>query len=125
MNLAKASWIALLNFSYLEVGPTQRNDRRRRHSRASTPKWEIEDSGFKPVVPSRPSATARPNGSKEGLGTLGRRDRAAHELGQVRKPGTSDRKLEKDAEGRGTSRGGRAVFTVVKKAARPLHARLP
>jgi hypothetical protein len=29
---------------------SQRNDRRRRHSRASTPKWEIDDSGFIPVV---------------------------------------------------------------------------
>jgi hypothetical protein len=46
-----------------------------RHSRALTPKWEIENSGFKPAVPSPPSATARPNGSKEGLGTLGGRDR--------------------------------------------------
>jgi len=55
----------------------------------------------------------RPNGSKEGLGTLGRRDRAAHELARVRKPGTGDRKLEKDAEGRGR----RAVFMVVEKAA--------
>jgi len=52
-------------------------------------------------------ATARPNGSKEGPGTLGGRDQAAHELGQVRKPGTGDRKFEKDAEGRGRSRGGK------------------
>jgi hypothetical protein len=29
-----------------------------------------------------------------------------HELGRARKPGTDDRKLEKDVEGRGTSRGG-------------------
>jgi len=58
---------------------TQRNDRRRKHSRASNLEWEIEDSGFKPAAPSRPSATARPNGSKEGLGTLGGRDRVAHE----------------------------------------------
>jgi hypothetical protein len=36
-----------------------------------------------------------------------RRERAAHGLGRVRKPGTGDRKLEKDAEGRGRNRGGK------------------
>ena len=49
---------------------------------ASTPEWEIEDSGFKLAVASQPSATAkavRLNGSKESLGTVGRRDRVAHE----------------------------------------------
>jgi hypothetical protein len=39
-------------------------------------------------------------------------------LGRVRKPGTGDRKLEKDAEGRGRSRGGRAVFMVVEKSSK-------
>jgi hypothetical protein len=63
---------------------TQRNDRRRRDSRASTPKWEIEDSGFKLAVPSWPSATARPNGSKESPGALGGRVRIVHELDQAR-----------------------------------------
>ena len=48
-----------------------------------------------------------------------------NELGRVRKPGTGDRKLEKDAEGRGRSREGRAVFMVVEKAARLVHAHLP
>ena len=38
-------------------------------------------------------------------------------------PGTGDRKLEKDAEG--GAEGGRAVFMVVEKAARPMHARVP
>jgi len=52
-------------------------------------------------------------------------DRAMNELGRVRKPGTGDRKLEKDAEGRGRSREGRAVFMVVEKAARLVHAHLP
>jgi hypothetical protein len=33
---------------------------------------------------------------------------AAHELSRIRKPGTGERKLEEDAEGRGRSRGGRA-----------------
>jgi hypothetical protein len=37
-------------------------------------------------------------------------DRAAHELGQVRKLGTGDRKLERDAEGRGRSRGEGGVY---------------
>ena len=49
-----------------------------------TPKWEIEDSGFKLAVPSWPSATARPNGSKESPGALGRRVRIVHELDQAR-----------------------------------------
>ena len=56
---------------------------------------------------------------------MSRKDRAAHELGRVRKPGTDDRKLEKDAEGRGGSRGGKAVFIVVEKAARLVHVHLP
>ena len=38
---------------------------------------------------------------------MGERDRATHVLGRVRKPGTGDRKMEKDAEGRGRSREGR------------------
>jgi len=59
-----------------------------------------------PAVPSRPSATARPNGSK-GLGTLGGRDRISHELGRERNRERGDRKLEKDAERRGRSRGGK------------------
>jgi len=50
---------------------------------------------------SRSSAMARPNGSKGDLGTLGGRNRAAHELGRVKEPGTGDRKLEKGAEGGG------------------------
>jgi len=58
--------------------------------------------------------------AKEGLGTLGGRGRAAHELGRVRKPGTGDRKLEKDA-----GEEQRAVFMVVEKAARLVRARLP
>jgi len=60
--------------------------------------------------PSRSSAAARPNGPREGPGTPGGRDRAAHELGRVRKPGTGNRKLEKDAE------GGRTVFMVAEKS---------
>jgi hypothetical protein len=39
-----------------------------------------------------------------------------HELGWARKPGAGDKELEKDAEGRRKSRGGRAVFMVVEKA---------
>jgi hypothetical protein len=46
--------------------------------------------------PSRFSATARPDGPKEGPG----RDRAARILGRASKPGTANRKLEKDAEGK-------------------------
>jgi hypothetical protein len=38
----------------------QSNDRRRRHSRASNPEWEIGDSGFELAVPSRCSSAARP-----------------------------------------------------------------
>jgi hypothetical protein len=38
---------------------TQRNDRCFRHSRASTPEWEIEDSGFKLAVPPWFSAAVR------------------------------------------------------------------
>jgi hypothetical protein len=69
-----------------------------------------------------PSASARPNG----LGTLGGWERAARELGRVRKPGTGDRKLEKDAEGRGRSRGGRAVFMVVEQSGKArAYARSP
>jgi hypothetical protein len=34
-------------------------------------------------------------------------NRVAHELGQARKLGVSNRKLEKDVEGRGKSRGGK------------------
>jgi hypothetical protein len=60
--------------------------------------------------PSRSSAAARPNGPREGPGTPGGRDRAARELGRARKPGTGNRKLEKDAE------GGRAVFMVAEKS---------
>src|SRR5277367_1427375 len=56
---------------------------------------------------SRSSTEAKANGPKEGLGTPGGRDRAAHELGRARKPGTGDRKLEKDAEGGGRRRGGK------------------
>jgi hypothetical protein len=49
----------------------------------------------------------------------------AHEFGRARNWEAGDGKLEKDAEGRGRSRGGRAVFMVIEKAARPMHARLP
>jgi hypothetical protein len=54
------------------------------------------------------SCGERPNGSKEGLGTLGGRGRKAYELGRARKPGAGERKLEKNAEGRGRNgeRGG-------------------
>jgi hypothetical protein len=41
---------------------------------------------------------------------------------RARKPGIGGRKLEKDAEGRGMCRGGRAVFMVVEKAARLVRA---
>jgi hypothetical protein len=85
-------------YAWISANPTDSEEMIAvRHSRASTPKWEIEDSGFKSAVPSRPSATARPNGSKEGLGTLGGRD----QIRPSEKPGMSDKKLEKDTEGRG------------------------
>jgi hypothetical protein len=58
-------------------------------------------------VPPGSSATARPNNPKGGLGTPSERDRAAHELGGASKPETGDRKLEKDAEGKGRSGGGK------------------
>jgi hypothetical protein len=45
---------------------TQRNDRYRRHSRASTPEWEIEDSGCKAAVPPWFSAAARPTQQDSG-----------------------------------------------------------
>jgi hypothetical protein len=83
---------------------TQKNNRRRRHSRASAPKWEIED------VASNPSALAALSyGEAERLKGGSRdprwRDRIAHELGRARYWETGGRKLEKDAEGRGRGEG--------------------
>jgi hypothetical protein len=46
----------------------------------------------------------------------------AYELGRVRKLGTGDRNLEKDVERRGKSRGGRAVFIVVREKQQGDHA---
>jgi hypothetical protein len=63
----------------------------------------------------------RPKRSK---GSLRGRDRAPHEFGRARNWETGDRKLEKYAEGRGRSRGGVVVFTVVEKAARLVCLRL-
>jgi hypothetical protein len=54
-----------------------------------------------------------------------REGRIVHELGRARNRGAGDRKLEKDAEGRGRSRWGESVFMVVEKAARPVRVRLP
>jgi hypothetical protein len=67
--------------AWISANPTDLEEMiaHRRLSRASNLEWEIEDSSFKPAAPSWPSATARPKGSKEGLGTLGGRDRVAHE----------------------------------------------
>ena len=61
---------------------------------------------FKPALLLRSSATARPNGLKEGLRTLSGRDRAAHELGRIRKLGTGDRKLERTQSKEGGAEGG-------------------
>jgi hypothetical protein len=47
---------------------TQENDRRRKHSRASDPEWEIGISGFKLAVSSRFSAAARPTMGTFGVG---------------------------------------------------------
>ena len=92
---------------------TQRNDRRRRHLRASTPKLEIE---------AVPSAMARLNGSKEGLRTLGGRDRIAHELGQARNRERATESWKRTQGEEGRAEGGRAVFMVVEKTARPVRA---
>jgi hypothetical protein len=76
-------------------------------------------------VPLGPSATARPNGSKEGLGTLGRRDRIAYELGRVRNQEQATESWKRTQREEGGAEGGRVVFIVVEKAARPVHRRVP
>jgi hypothetical protein len=67
-------------------------------------------------MPSRPSATARLNGSKEGLGTLGRRDRVAHELGRARNQERATESWKRTQREEGVAEGGRAVFMVVEKS---------
>jgi len=65
--------------------------------------------------PSRSTAAARPNDTKEGLEILGRRDRAAHELGQeIQERATESWKRTQDEKGR--AEGGRAGFIVVEKS---------
>jgi hypothetical protein len=69
---------------------------------------------------------ARPNGSKEGLGTLGGRDRIAHELGRARNQGQATESWKRAQREEGGAEGGRAVFIiVVEKAARPVHTHVP
>ena len=65
---------------------------------------------------------ARLNGSKEGLGTLGGRDRIAHELGRARNQERATESWKRTQREEGGAEGGRAVFMVVEKAARPVHA---
>jgi hypothetical protein len=79
-------------------------------------------------VPSQPLATARPNSSKEDLGNLGGRggrDRIAYELGQARNQERATESWKRTQREEGGAEGGRAVFMVIEKAARPVHARVP
>jgi hypothetical protein len=63
--------------------------------------------------------------SQGGLGTLGGKDRAPHELRRVRNPGIGFRELERNAEeGRGSAEQW-AVFIVVEKVVRLPFTRVP
>jgi len=75
-------------------------------------------------MPPRPLATARLNSSKESLRALGGRDRIAHGLSRARNR-TGDRKLEKNAEGRGRSRRGKGGIYDRWETSEGLCARLP
>jgi hypothetical protein len=86
---------------------------------------EIEDSGFKPAVPSRPSATARPNGSKESLGTLGGRDQIAHELGRARKPGRATESWKRMQREEGGAEGGGGIYGRSRKQRGPCARAFP
>jgi len=109
---------------FIPANPTksEKEHRYRRHSRASTPEMgRSKDSGFELAALLLPSATARPNGSRGGLGTLGGRDRIAHELGRARKSWKRAQKEE------GGSRGGEGgIYGCPRKAAKAVaHAPSP
>jgi hypothetical protein len=82
---------------------TQENDRRRKHSRASDPEWEIGNSGFKLAVPSK---VFEADHGAFGVGLHGKGSTAHDEIETSERGGCWKRIEEED----GSSSGGRRLL---------------